>query len=92
MKDGPDIARVASLIGDPVSRLCMFVTPQAEGRKIAKFWGGGTMGDHARATFAGFEHSQVSAIVAYLWWRLDRDGVVQRLAPRPPVLMMTRSS
>jgi len=58
---------------DPAVRLCMFVTPQAEGKRISKSWGGGTMGDHARKSFAVFDCDQVSAIVAYLWWRQDRD-------------------
>ena len=29
------------------------------------------MGDRARATFAAFDPAQVSAVVAYLRWRLD---------------------
>ena len=59
---------------DPAARLCMFVTPQSEGKRIAKMWGGDTMGEHARRTFSGFDCDHVRAIVAYLWWRLDRDG------------------
>ena len=59
---------------DPAVRLCMFVTPQAEGKRIATLWGGGTMGEHARRTFSGFDCDQVRAIVAYLRWCLDRDG------------------
>lgn len=59
---------------DPVARLCTYVTPQAEGQKIAKFWGGGTMGRHARRTFEGFDCRQVAAIVSYLWWRLAEDA------------------
>lgn len=61
-------------IGDAACRLCMFVTPQAEGTKIAKIYGGGTMGDRARQDFARFNGRQVSAILAYLWWKLDTAG------------------
>jgi hypothetical protein len=56
---------------DPVSRLCSSVTPQLESKKIAKAWGGGTMGDHARAAFALYDAAQVSVIVEYLWWRRE---------------------
>lgn len=61
-------------MSDPASRLCTFVTPQAEGQRIARVWGGGTMGDHARRTFEGFDCRQVAAIVSYLWWRLAGDA------------------
>lgn len=61
-------------MSDPTFRLCAFVTPQAEGTRIAKVWGGGTMGEHARNTFAGFDCEQVRAIVQYLWWRLSEAG------------------
>ena len=56
---------------DPVSRLCSSLTPQGERKKIAKMWGGGTMGERARACFAKFSSDQLSAVVAYLWWKLD---------------------
>lgn len=59
---------------DPALSLCMLVTPQMAQRKIAKVWGGGTLGDHARANFDRFDAEQVSVIVDYLWFRLDRDG------------------
>ena len=62
------------MCGDPTSRLCIFVTPQAEGRKLAKFYGGGTLGEHARNEFELFDAAQVSAVVAYLWWKLDTEG------------------
>jgi hypothetical protein len=61
-------------IGDPTSRLCAFVTPLMENRKLAKFYGGGTLGEHARREFALFSPAQVSAIVAYLWWKLEQGG------------------
>jgi hypothetical protein len=60
--------------GDATTRLCAFLTPQMEARKIARFYGGGTPGEHARAEFASFTPEQVSAIVAYLWWKLDTEG------------------
>ena len=59
---------------DPVTRLCAFVTPLMEDRKLAKVHGGGTLGEHARADFALFSGAQVVAIVAYLWWKLDTGG------------------
>lgn len=59
---------------DPVSRLCSSVTPLGASQKIAKMWGGGTMGERARADFALFNATQVSAVVAYLWWRLEAAG------------------
>ncbi len=55
---------------DATSRLCAFVTPQLENRKIAKIFGGGTLGEHARADFELFDAKQVSVIVDYLWWKL----------------------
>ena len=56
---------------DPVSRLCSSVTPLGETNTIARIWGGGTMGERARADFAEFNDAQVSAVVAYLFWKLD---------------------
>ena len=61
-------------LSDPTSRLCAYVTPQSEGKKIAKSWGGGTMGEYSRKAFAGFNCAQVEVIVAYLWWRLETAG------------------
>ena len=57
---------------DPASRLCSSLTPLGASQKIAKMWGGGTMGERAKADFAKFDAAQVSAIVAYLWWKLTR--------------------
>jgi hypothetical protein len=63
------------LLTDPSSRLCSsLVSPVAE-NKIAKVWGGGTMGERAREAFAHYDAQQVAAIVDYLWWKLaSRDG------------------
>ncbi|HKJ16954.1 MAG TPA: DUF6714 family protein [Xanthomonadales bacterium] len=61
-------------IGDPTPRLCSFVTPMMQDKKIAKFYGGGTLGEHARREFSIFSDEQVTAIVAYLWWKLE-DGI-----------------
>lgn len=58
---------------DPASRLCLFVTPQAASRRLAGIHGGGTMGERARQDFAIFAPAEVRAIVAYLWWKLDRE-------------------
>lgn len=59
---------------DPAVRLCSSVTPLGGRQKIAKMWGGGTMGDRARETFGKFNAAEVSAIVDYLMWKLDRFG------------------
>lgn len=59
---------------DPAIRLCSSLTPLGEKQKIAKMWGGGTMGERARAEFANYDAQQVSAIVAYLMWKLESIG------------------
>lgn len=56
---------------DPVSRLCLSVTPLGEVQRIAKMWDGGTMGERARADFALFDAAQVSAVVDYLRWKIE---------------------
>jgi hypothetical protein len=61
-------------IGDATSRLCMFVTPIMEKKKLARFYGGGTLGDHARKEFELFTRQQVSVIVEYLLWKLETEG------------------
>jgi hypothetical protein len=61
-------------ISDSSYRLCVFVTPQMEKKKIAKFYGGGTLGEHTRKQFSRFSALQVSAIVSYLWWKLEKEG------------------
>lgn len=60
--------------GDATTRLCAFLAPQMETKKIARFYGGGTLGEHARTEFARFTPKQVSVIVAYLWWKLESEG------------------
>lgn len=64
-----ELARVT-----PEFRLCWAVTPQAETHKLAKCWGGGTIGARSRQGFALFSAAQVDAIVAYLWWKLVASG------------------
>lgn len=59
---------------DPAFRLCASLTPLGGKRKIAKIWGGGTMGERARAGFARYDAQQVSVIVDYLWWKLESLG------------------
>ena len=58
----------------PEARLCASLTTAGEKQKISKMWGGGTMGERARADFAPFSPAQVSAVVAYLWWKLAASG------------------
>ncbi len=59
---------------DPATRLCAFLTPQYETKKLAKIYGGGTLGDHARTDFERFNLQQVVAIASYLWWKLDTES------------------
>lgn len=70
------------LISDPSSRLCSSLASTVEKSKIAKVWGGSTMGEHAREEFARYDAQQVSAIVDYLWWKLesndDRDPTIEQ--------------
>lgn len=67
---------------DPAFRLCNNVTPGGEKVKLAKVWGGGTMGERDRACFGNFSDQQVAAIVTYLWWKLEelggRDEVIEQ--------------
>lgn len=59
---------------DPAYRLCASLTFLGGKRKIAKAWGGGTMGERARAEFDTYDTKKVSAIIAYLWWKLESLG------------------
>lgn len=59
---------------DPAFRLCSSLTPLGGKQKIAKIWGGGTMGARARAEFDSYDTEKVSAIVDYLWWKLESLG------------------
>jgi hypothetical protein len=62
-------------VDDPANRICAWITPQSEGARVAKVWGGRTMGDRARATFSLLNQEQRSCVVDYLLWRLERgDG------------------
>lgn len=58
----------------PENRLTTFLTPQSEGQKLAKSWGGGTMGEHARRCFHRFNAKQVSVVIEYLTWKLNSLG------------------
>ena len=58
---------------DPASRLSSSLTPLGGMKKIAKVWGGGTMGSRAREEFGRYDAPQVAAIVAYLKWKLETD-------------------
>ena len=58
----------------PASCLCAGVTAQDEGKRLAKAWGGGTMGERARRRFGLFDEEQRACVVAYLWWKLGVDA------------------
>ena len=60
-------------LNDPSVRLCWALTPQSENKKLAKEWGGETIGQKAKQTFDLFSKEQVSAIVSYLQWKLHHD-------------------
>jgi hypothetical protein len=55
---------------DPAYRLCSYLAFPGE-TKIAKIWGGGTMEERAREEFNRYDAAKVSAIVAYLQWKLE---------------------
>ncbi len=55
---------------DPTSRLCSFLAFPGE-TKIANIWGGGTMEERRREEFNRYDKAKVSAIVAYLQWKLE---------------------
>ncbi len=59
---------------DPAYRLCAFVTPQVQDQKVARAFGGGTLGDYARANFELFDSRQVRVITSYLQWKLEHEG------------------
>lgn len=58
---------------DPTNRLCWALTPQSENTKIAKAFGGETLGEKARKCFDVFSKEQVGVIVSYLQFRLAKD-------------------
>jgi hypothetical protein len=70
------IADVAGFLdmAAPATRLRLFVTPLVEQRKLSRPSGDRTLGEHAREAFSRFDAKQPSAIVAYLEWRLRKDG------------------
>jgi len=57
---------------DPAFRLSWGVRPAGARRRIARAWGGGTIGERGRHDFAAFDAAQVAVIVDYLWWKLDQ--------------------
>lgn len=59
---------------EPAYRLCASLTPLGGKQRIAKQWGGGTMGERARAEFSTYDARKVSVIVSYLWWKLESLG------------------
>jgi hypothetical protein len=62
----------------PEVRLCSLLTPESEPKKIAKIWGGGTIGERAKECFQHFSNEQANAIIAYLYWKLlqDKDNLI----------------
>src|SRR5690348_13594133 len=61
-------------LASPEVRLTWSLTAQSEPQRLAKAWGGGTMGERARRCFDRFNRGQVSAVVDYLKWKLDCVG------------------
>lgn len=55
---------------DPAYRLCSYLAFLGE-TNIAKIWGSGTMEKLAREEFDRYDVAKVSAIVAYLQWKLE---------------------
>ncbi|MGE0548686.1 MAG: DUF6714 family protein [Kofleriaceae bacterium] len=60
----------------PDGRLTISLTAQTSGKKIAKVWGGGTMGEHARRCFNQFDAAQAAAVTQYLLWKLEDPGCI----------------
>lgn len=58
---------------NPAVRLCWSVTPQSENKKIAEVYGGGTLGERAKACFNEFSVEEKNAIISYLQWKLVKD-------------------
>lgn len=55
---------------DPAMRLSSSLDAASGQQKIAQVWGGGTMGERARAGFDLFDAKQVAVIVQYLRWKM----------------------
>lgn len=58
---------------NPAVRLCWAVTPQSENKKIAEVYGGGSIGERAKACFNKFSVEERNAVVSYLQWKLVKD-------------------
>ncbi len=58
---------------NPAVRLCWAVTPQSENKKIAEVYGGGSIGERAKACFNKFSAEERNAVVSYLQWKLVKD-------------------
>jgi hypothetical protein len=58
---------------DPAVTLYFGLTPLGGAPRLAKVWGGGTIGDAARASYAMYDAGQVAVIVRYLRWKLEAD-------------------
>jgi hypothetical protein len=52
--------------------LCYGLTSKTANKKIAEIWGGGTTGQSARRKYDQFNSQQVTAIIAYLRWKLEQ--------------------
>ncbi|NIQ08684.1 MAG: hypothetical protein GWO23_02935, partial [Gammaproteobacteria bacterium] len=59
---------------DASTRLCAFLSPQMGNKKLAKIYGGGTLGEYARKEFDQFTADQVSVVIDYLLWKLETEG------------------
>ncbi|MGE0871388.1 MAG: DUF6714 family protein [Kofleriaceae bacterium] len=69
-----DVRRELTSGDSPDGRLTAFLTAQTSANKLAKVWGGGTMGEHARRCFDQFDAAQAAAVTEYLLWKLDDLG------------------
>ena len=58
----------------PEVRLTAGLSAQSEGERLAKAWGGGTAGDHARRAFDPLDPAQAAAVITYLRWKQVRGG------------------
>ncbi|MEM6484527.1 MAG: DUF6714 family protein [Pseudomonadota bacterium] len=56
---------------DPAFILTTSLTPNADRERIARIWGGGTMGERARESFDFYSSAQAQVIVDYLFWKLE---------------------
>lgn len=56
---------------DPAIRLSATVTAAADHQRIAKMWGGSSVGERARAGFDLLDDTQAAIIVEYLQWKQE---------------------